>query len=111
MGDQRAICDKVEYAIDNDLNGFIIWEITGDVREDLSTPLLDEVNMKLDFPKTHNCGGPNSNNALINENLNNEGSYNAEEEEGESESDDCSSVMNNFWMRIIIFICFYFIYL
>lgn len=45
--DPQAISDKVEYALNNDLNGFIIWEITGDVREDLSTPLLDEVNHKI----------------------------------------------------------------
>ena len=56
--DQHAICDKVEYAIDNDLNGFIIWELTGDLRDpSLETPLLDEVNMKLDYPATHVCGG------------------------------------------------------
>ncbi len=55
--DQRAICDKVEYAIDNELNGFIIWEITGDVRDDLTTPLLDEVNLKLKDPNGHNCAG------------------------------------------------------
>ena len=27
--DELAICDKAEYAIDNDLLGFIIWEISG----------------------------------------------------------------------------------
>jgi len=54
--DQQAICDKVEYCIDNDLNGFIIWELSGDVRDpSLATPLLDEVNLKLDYPDTHNC--------------------------------------------------------
>merc|ERR1712130_196967 len=55
--DQHAICDKVQYCIDEDLNGFIIWELTGDVRTDLSTPLLDEVNMKLAYPNTKVCGG------------------------------------------------------
>jgi len=39
--DERAICYKTEYAIDNQLNGFIIWEISGDLLEDSSTPLLD----------------------------------------------------------------------
>lgn len=53
--DQQAICNKVEYVLDEELNGFIIWELSGDVREDLSTPLLDEVNMKLDYPTTHVC--------------------------------------------------------
>jgi len=53
--DQQAICNKVEYVLDEELNGFIIWEISGDVRDDLSTPLLDEVNMKLMFPETHVC--------------------------------------------------------
>jgi len=48
--DEQAICDKVEYVLENDLNGFIIWELSGDVREDLSTPLLDEVNLKLNNP-------------------------------------------------------------
>jgi len=103
--DQRAICDKVEYAIDNELNGFIIWEITGDVREDLSTPLLDEVNMKLEFPNTHNCAGPaGNNNAMLHENLKNDGSYNTEEE---SETDDCLSVMSNCWLPITIILLFY----
>ena len=53
--DQQAICDKVEYVLDQELNGFIIWELSGDVRSDLSTPLLDEVNRKLDYPQTHDC--------------------------------------------------------
>jgi len=53
--DQRAICDKVEYAQNEGLNGFIVWEITGDVRADLTTPLIDEVHMKLAYPDTHNC--------------------------------------------------------
>jgi len=33
--DERAICDKAEYALNENLNGFIIWEISGDVMEDL----------------------------------------------------------------------------
>ena len=32
--DELAICDKAEYAIDNDLLGFIIWEISGKTPED-----------------------------------------------------------------------------
>eukprot|EP00804_Cyclotella_cryptica_P012777 CCRYP_010560-RD/>CCRYP_010560-RD protein AED:0.28 eAED:0.28 QI:394/1/1/1/0.91/0.84/13/21/1008 len=48
--DPRAICDKTEYAISNGLNGYIIWEISGDLMEDLSTPLLDAANEKLSNP-------------------------------------------------------------
>ena len=50
--DERAICVKTEYVIDKDLNGYIIWEISGDLMPDLSTPLLDEVNGRLDDPTT-----------------------------------------------------------
>ena len=45
--DERAICDKTEYAQVHDLNGYIIWEISGDLMPDLSTPLLDAANAKL----------------------------------------------------------------
>ena len=45
--DERAICDKTGYAIDNNLNGYIIWELSGDLMPDLSTPLLDATNAKL----------------------------------------------------------------
>lgn len=48
--DERAICDKTEYAMDSNLNGYIIWEISGDLLEDLSTPLLDAVNDRLNYP-------------------------------------------------------------
>ena len=48
--DERAICDKIEYAMDNQLLGCIIWEISGDLMPDLSTPLLDEVNRRLNEP-------------------------------------------------------------
>ena len=33
--DELAICDKAEYALNEGLNGFIIWEISGDLMEDL----------------------------------------------------------------------------
>jgi len=49
--DERAICDKTEYAMDNNLNGFIIWEISGDLLRDLSTPLLDATNNRLNIPE------------------------------------------------------------
>ncbi len=45
--DERAICDKVHYAQEKELGGFIVWELSGDVLADLSTPLLDVTNMKL----------------------------------------------------------------
>jgi chitinase len=45
--DERAICDKTEYVIDRNLNGYIIWEISGDLMPDLSTPLLDATNNRL----------------------------------------------------------------
>jgi len=48
--DERAICDKTEYAQIHDLNGYIIWEISGDLMPDLSTPLLDAANAKLHDP-------------------------------------------------------------
>jgi len=55
--DERSICLKTEYAIKEDLNGFIIWELSGDVMEDLNTPLLDMVNRKLSESDT-NCADP-----------------------------------------------------
>lgn len=57
--DEQAICDKTEYAMDHDLNGYIIWEISGDLMSDLSTPLLDAMNDKLKYPN-ESCSGPES---------------------------------------------------
>merc|ERR1712154_73192 len=48
--DEEAICDKVEYGQTHNLNGYIIWDIQGDLRDDLSQPLLDVVNKKLNNP-------------------------------------------------------------
>ena len=48
--DERAICEKTEYAMDQNLNGYIIWEISGDLMPDLSTPLLDATNDRLNKP-------------------------------------------------------------
>lgn len=50
--DERSICDKTEYAMNNDLYGFIIWELSGDVMDDRSTPLLDAVVNRLSDPMT-----------------------------------------------------------
>eukprot|EP00970_Alexandrium_tamarense_P000666 scaffold69_cov198-Alexandrium_tamarense.AAC.106 len=52
---ENAICAKTQYAIEEELGGFIIWELSGDVMDDLSTPLLDVVNKKLADP-SYNCG-------------------------------------------------------
>lgn len=46
--DNQAICDKVEYAREKQLNGVMLWELSGDLTEDLMTPLLDVVNYKLE---------------------------------------------------------------
>jgi chitinase len=58
--DERAICEKTDYVIQNDLNGFIIWELSGDLMPDLSTPLLNAVNDKLQHPSL-SCDGGGSN--------------------------------------------------
>ena len=52
--DERSICDKTEYAQFHGLNGYIIWELSGDLMPDLSTPLLDAANAKLLDPDL-NC--------------------------------------------------------
>ena len=49
--DEEAICDKTEYCVENDLNGFIIWEISGDLMLDGTTPLIDAVHAKLQDPQ------------------------------------------------------------
>jgi hypothetical protein len=36
--------------LEHDLNGYIIWEISGDLMQDLSTPLIDAVHHKLADP-------------------------------------------------------------
>ncbi|KAL7534555.1 hypothetical protein ACHAXR_005949, partial [Thalassiosira sp. AJA248-18] len=48
---EESICEKAEYVLINELNGHFIWELTGDILEDRSTPLLDIVNLKLNQPK------------------------------------------------------------
>ena len=53
--DERAICDKVHYAQENDLGGFIVWELSGDLLDDLRTPLLDITNVKLSNPSLECC--------------------------------------------------------
>ena len=53
--DERAMCDKTQYAMDLNLSGYIIWEISGDLMPDLSTPLLDAANNRLNEPNGR-CG-------------------------------------------------------
>lgn len=55
--DERSICEKTEYVIDQDLKGFLIWELSGDLMPDLTTPLLDAVNEKLLKPDMNCAGG------------------------------------------------------
>ncbi len=52
---ENAICAKAQYVNENSLGGFIIWELSGDLMDDLSTPLLDVTNIKLNNPD-FNCG-------------------------------------------------------
>ena len=66
---ERAIYDKTEYAQVHELNGYIIWELSGDLNDDLSTQLLDAANAKLLNP-TMDCASldlSDSINALIGE--------------------------------------------
>ena len=56
--DERSICEKTEYVINNNLKGFLIWELSGDFMPDFSTPLLDAVNDKLADPNMNCAGGP-----------------------------------------------------
>ena len=48
--DERAICEKTKYTIDQGLRGLVIRELSGDLMLDLTTPLLDMVNGKLQNP-------------------------------------------------------------
>merc|ERR1712127_618641 len=51
--DPRAICDKVAYANQRGMHGFLIWEISGDMIESggvIQTPLIDAVNDKIENP-------------------------------------------------------------
>jgi chitinase len=48
--DPQSICEKTGYLLDNSLHGMIIWELSGDLMADYSTPLLDAINSKLSNP-------------------------------------------------------------
>ena len=53
--DNQSICDKVDYALSKNLNGYSIWDLTGDLTEDLATPLLDIINIKLEKGDELDC--------------------------------------------------------
>ena len=52
--DARAICDKVGYANERGMHGFLIWEISGDMIDlgdgNMITPLIDATNAKIQNP-------------------------------------------------------------
>lgn len=54
--DNQAVCNKVAYAQEKDLHGYIVWDLSGDLTEALATPLLDVVNMKLQRGDHFDCG-------------------------------------------------------
>jgi len=53
--DSQAVCDKVEYGRENELHGYMVWELAGDLTDDLNTPLLDVINHKLDQGDVFDC--------------------------------------------------------
>jgi len=52
--DPQAVCDKANYVNTNQLGGLVVWEISGDLMENLETPLIDAINRKLEEP-TFDC--------------------------------------------------------
>jgi chitinase len=55
--------------MDHDLNGYIIWELSGDLMDDLSTPLLDAANAKLVNPSL-DCSTMSDADAMMGKNAN-----------------------------------------
>lgn len=53
--DPRSICLKTEYALSN-AGGIVIFDLTSDMLDDRSTPLLDAANMKMSQPDI-DCDG------------------------------------------------------
>ena len=47
---EYSICLKTEYTIGMGLGGFVIWELAGDLLDDLSSPLLDSMYAKVNNP-------------------------------------------------------------
>jgi chitinase len=53
--DNQSVCDKVEYTMKNNYHGIFIWDLSGDITETHSTPLLDTVNLKLQRGNDLDC--------------------------------------------------------
>ena len=53
--DNQSICDKVQYSMENDSHGLYIFDLSGDLTETYSTPLLDMINLKLDRGNDLDC--------------------------------------------------------
>ncbi|EJK53589.1 hypothetical protein THAOC_26944, partial [Thalassiosira oceanica] len=53
--DRRSVCDKAGLVVDGGLGGVSIWDISGDIEDDLVAPLLEAVNRKLALPDI-DCG-------------------------------------------------------
>jgi chitinase len=53
--DNQSICDKVEYSMEKNYHGLFVWDLSGDLTETYSTPLLDMVNLKLQRGKELDC--------------------------------------------------------
>jgi chitinase len=53
--DNQSICDKVEYSMEKNIHGLFVWDLSGDLTETYSTPLLDMVNLKLERGKELDC--------------------------------------------------------
>ena len=53
--DNQSVCDKVQYSVDKDYHGLYIWDLSGDLTDTYSTPLLDMINLKLERGNELNC--------------------------------------------------------
>jgi hypothetical protein len=47
FNNKHTICNKVHYTQEKELSGVVMWELSGNVLANLSTPLIDMANMKL----------------------------------------------------------------
>lgn len=45
--DQQSVCDKADYVNKELLGGLFFWEMTGDLMQNMETPLIDMINRKL----------------------------------------------------------------
>lgn len=53
--DNQSICDKVEYSTEKNYHGLFVWDLSGDLTDTYSTPLLDMVNLKLERGSELDC--------------------------------------------------------